>query len=906
MESYIYRIPDLQIVSCRCMIGYMPSPSFHSPIDRKIPLLIIDKKGMLGSLIANKLREQNLIVLVSGKKFDVHSNIIHIPYNKKIPSIPENIYSHMIVFYNGEVEILDMLPALSKKANETHAKLLFVTQLGYSNERLIRFLNHHEFHSMQILFYGDIFDNALTVGNSISRFIEQIRSSKKLSIPEQGLGYIYPIHLDDVIDCIINTAFAKIHHKLLFLFPHVAFTQLSIARIFQKIDPLLKMDFTKNKHTDPDYYIPQSGTYYFAQYDLEEKLRSIKLDSDISPVSRRVRIKKRRTDQKLPLIFVFAFICFLILPLCLSLLAGLVGAITSSYALGLAQKGKLSQAVQYADFSQDSFNTSLALANSVVILDLIGQGSNYQQMESVHLHLAQTEYQILSALDILSGIYNGTSKNPSADFQTALTSLKNSFILIQKFQAEGQLPSQAMNKLQEIGVVSNLFENTSDALPYLLGFNGTRTYLILFQNNMEIRPGGGFIGSYAIAQLKNGSPISFVVSDVYDADGKMKIALAPPFALQRYLGATHWFLRDSNYDVDFERDGASATSLLQDETGQHVDGVIAIDTDFMKSIIGDFGQVYVPGYNMTVTPSNFYQITESQSEDGFFPGSRQKKAFLEALFDALILHMQVAKNIPVVSILQTIGDSVIQKHLLFTFSQPAVEKLFTVNDLSDSLWDDRTNDNNTFPDTLGVIDANLGANKANLYVKRTIEQMATFMQNGDLQEKVTVNYMNTSNSQSSFGGIYKDYVRFLVPGNATLQDVAIDGQIVQITPAITNPVVFTQPGFTPPSQLEIESSQQEGKTLYGLLLIVSQGSSKTVTITYTINHAVDMTQPAFTYDLRLFKQPGAQNDPYSLLVAYPNQFNPVITDSLTNVGGKLAYNSTLSKDEDMILEFSKK
>ncbi len=35
-------------------------------------------------------------------------------------------------------------------------------------------------------------------------------------------------------------------------------------------------------------------------------------------------------------------------------------------------------------------------------------------------------------------------------------------------------------------------------IPELTGFNGERTYLLLFQNNLELRPSGGYIGSFGI------------------------------------------------------------------------------------------------------------------------------------------------------------------------------------------------------------------------------------------------------------------------------------------------------------------------------------------------------------------------------------------------------------------------
>jgi hypothetical protein len=884
----------------------MDLPSFNAQTPPKLPLLIIDKTGILGGYLAAKLRDSHLIVLVSGRDLTVSANIIHIPFKKKIPSIPDNVYSHMFVFYNGEEEIADMLPALARKAGATRAKLFFITHLSYSSKPLFHFLNRQEYHGVETVLYGDIFDNSLTVTNSISRFIAQARKTRSLSVPEQGLGYLYPVHMDDVIDGIVKSAFKSERRTLLFLFPAVSYTQLSIARILQKIDSLMKIDFARSKHMEPDYYIPSHGVYFFPTYNLEARLRTITLTDETVKQTRRIRIRKRRENNHAWAITFISILCFLLVPLFVAVLADSIGELSAMLALRQAQSGNIDSALTFSSFANNAFDTAHYLNGGLLLLKVIGQDDNFAGSVTQNSRIALTETQFFSAVITLKRLYTGKSHSPKTDFLTALTSLKNGFISLQKLRAENDLPPEVLAKLSQVSGLISILENTSDALPALLGFSGKKTYLILFQNNMELRPGGGFIGSYGIAGIDKGTLTSFTVSDVYDADGKLTTPIAPPFALQRYLGISHWFLRDSNYDPDFEKDAAVASQFLTDETGQHVDGVIAIDTDFIRNILGDFGPLYVPDYHIVITPDNFYQITESESENGFFPGSTQKKDFLQEMFATLLIHVQQEKSLPVVSIMKTINDSIAQKHLLFAFPGQSVQKLFTVNGLSDSLWDDRVSQGNTFNDTFGLIDANLGANKANLYVKRVIEQGATVLSNGDIQEKATVSYANTSSPASPFGGEYKDYVRFIVPKNAMLQAVSVDDQVMPTTPAVTDPSVFTQTGFIPPSQLEVEQSQEEGKTFFGFLLLVPMGSSKKVSITYTIARAVDLTQPVFSYDLRLYKQAGTQSDPYVLLFDYPSAFTPVTPGPATDVGGKLIYDSSLSQDMDMTMEFTKK
>src|SRR5664279_4356179 len=102
----------------------------------KLPLLIVDKKGFIGKALARFLREQYLIVLVTSDEVEPHQNVIHIPYRHKVPLIPDNVYSHIFVVYNGEKEILDMLPSFTKKANELKGVIMFITSLIHSSHKL--------------------------------------------------------------------------------------------------------------------------------------------------------------------------------------------------------------------------------------------------------------------------------------------------------------------------------------------------------------------------------------------------------------------------------------------------------------------------------------------------------------------------------------------------------------------------------------------------------------------------------------------------------------------------------------------------------------------------------------------------------------------------------------------------
>src|SRR5579885_216265 len=880
---------------------------------QNLPILIVDKAGRIGGLLAEKLQEQFLVVVVTGKETVNGKNIIHIPYRRRIPLIPDNTYSHMFLVYNGDQTLLEMLPSFVKKANQTNSRVLFITSIFETNEKLFRYLANHTYYHVTKIVYGELFDNSTIDRSTVNVFIQQARAFGKIELPNEGLGKTYPVLVEDVLTAIIGIAFASEQKQRVSLaFPNSGYTALSIARIMQKLHPLLRLDFGSYKARRVPFYWPQDSQTVFPTYDLEAKLRQITLSPGEYPLQSikrvshpaRTRIKK---DVLLP-IFVFLFSFFVLPIIALVLSLGLGGAFLA-WSLQSLTSGKLDEAKQQVGIAQTALGAAYTLNGATSLLSALApsQQANLQQQIENLQEAAGTETDVLQAIQVTQGILSQKSTDPSDDFLEVVALLKKSFIALQKMKAEQTLPAAVLAKLDSMNSVLPLLENTIDTFPDLLGFNGTRTYLVLFQNNMELRPGGGFIGSYAVVKVQNGNMENFKTFDVYDADGKLTQSVTPPFALQRYLGATHWFLRDSNFDPDFVRDAASAMQFYHMETGGSVDGVIAIDTDFLKTMLTVFGPIYLPDYRVQVTADNFYILTEEHAENNFFPGSTQKKDFLSSLFTAMEIKVFNEKSLPVRQLLTAVGTAIKQKHVLFAFPQQASQTVFTVNDLSGSLWDGRQLQQNTFLDYLGVIDANLGANKANYYLKRAIEQDVNIASSGSAAIATTVTYTNTSTATSQFGGDYKNYVRFILPAGAQLQSVNINNQQMQTTPAITDPLLFTSPAFVPPKGLEVEKADEEGKTVYGFLVIVPAGKTIPVSITYTVGTVLNLQVPAFTYDLQLFKQPGTENDPYTLLLSYPGAFAPLNPEKgFTNVGGKLLYNGQVDHDQDFKIEFSKK
>jgi hypothetical protein len=301
--------------------------------------------------------------------------------------------------------------------------------------------------------------------------------------------------------------------------------------------------------------------------------------------------------------------CLVILPFLTPLVLVGIGVGALHISLKEAEGAKFATATQYASIANVSFRSASTIVGSLIFLDILAKEQKEGALQKIHVgeQLSETTLDTLGAAKLLQNIYANKSSDPKNDFFQANATLKNTLLVVQKLQAEDQLPKDIMAKFNEINDITAIIENTIDTYPNLLGFEGKKKYLLLFQNNMELRPGGGFIGSYGLLDVEKGDMTKFQIYDVYDADGKLTDHIEPPYPLRRYLGASHWYLRDSNFAVDFPTSAAQASNFLQLETGERVDGVIAIDTDFLRNMLAVFASVYLPDYKETVTPFSLAQ-----------------------------------------------------------------------------------------------------------------------------------------------------------------------------------------------------------------------------------------------------------------------------------------------------------
>lgn len=410
-------------------------------------------------------------------------------------------------------------------------------------------------------------------------------------------------------------------------------------------------------------------------------------------------------------------------------------------------------------------------------------------------------------------------------------------------------------------------------LPDILGKNQSKTYMVLFENNMELRPTGGFIGSYGLMTFDSGRLSDVAISDVYSADGQLNGHVEPPAPIKEYLGEANWWLRDSNWDPDFPTSAQRAEWFLGKEVGKQVDGVAAIDLAPVKEILKYTGPIFLPDYNLDITSDNLYEKTESEAQDNSFPGSRQKASFLTALSGSLLSEIGKLNSKQKLLLLKSFYSALAERHMQIYLHDDTSE-----NALNDMGWDGSvimpSCSGNCYADMAGLVEANVGVNKANYFIQRTMN-LTVSLGSSEIDRTLTLNLKNNANQGLGPSGEYKDYVRLLVPDDADVVNIeSIAGQ--------------NQESLAP------DITEEKGRKEAGVLIDVLNGQNKTVVFSWKTQ--INSGSPFTAYGMYLRKQAGTAADsltvdikPEGVVTAADPRF------SLTREGDYV-YNTTLAGD----------
>ncbi|MGZ8886269.1 MAG: DUF4012 domain-containing protein, partial [Halobacteriota archaeon] len=144
------------------------------------------------------------------------------------------------------------------------------------------------------------------------------------------------------------------------------------------------------------------------------------------------------------------------------------------------------------------------------------------------------------------------------------------------------------------------------------GFFGDKTYLIILQDNSEIRGTGGLIALVGVATIHNGriTDLRYYYSHTSN-ELQADVYLDGPESFTTFFNADVALLRDSNNQYDFASFAPKVQSDWYTTTGQRVDGVIGLDFTAAEAILNITGPITASGD--VITSRNVFHRLEFYS-----------------------------------------------------------------------------------------------------------------------------------------------------------------------------------------------------------------------------------------------------------------------------------------------------
>jgi hypothetical protein len=320
------------------------------------------------------------------------------------------------------------------------------------------------------------------------------------------------------------------------------------------------------------------------------------------------------------------------------------------------------------------------------------------------------------------------------------------------------MPITATHKKELLGVLDIVTE---------LSRKEKSTFLLLFQNKNELRPGGGYIGSFGILKINQGRVVFVDTHDTNIFDSRVATQVDPPKAMKDWLGIKDLELRDSNWSPDFKINAKQADYFYHLEGGQEkLDGVIALSSKLLPSFLKIVGPVKVQGYPGTYNSENAIEQLEYQVEKGYWDQGIEKgrrKYIMKEMSKSVIKKAQSLSWTEKKKLFNRIEQHLNEKDVLIYFKDKKLQQKIKTLGWSGEIKSVKNSD------FLMMVDANLGARKSDAVMDRSFEYTVDFRQKKPIAE-LAIKYTHKGKVRDFLTEDYRTYLRVLTPSKSWLYD----------------------------------------------------------------------------------------------------------------------------------------
>lgn len=393
---------------------------------------------------------------------------------------------------------------------------------------------------------------------------------------------------------------------------------------------------------------------------------------------------------------------------------------------------------------------------------------------------------------------------------------------------------------QQLGSVVEELDTASDTAglaPAMLGSDKPRHYLLLVQNNAEVRATGGIPGALAVLTAEKGK-ISLSAETSATELGRFNPPVSVDDEQQRiYTDRMGTFMQDVNFTPDFPTAASTALKMWEQKRGERLDGAISIDPVALGYILDATGPVrlkdpqmlaltegklptQLSGKNVvkTLLSDVYAQIKDPKAQDVYFA------AVAKEIFGALSSGKGEAKNL-----LAGLGKGVEEHRVLLWSGDTGEQSILGKYTLSGSI------SGPSVPAAQFGVYFNDGTGaKMDYYVKRTVQlvqQCTTADGYGTIKVRITSTNTAPADAATSLPTYVTGGGAFGVPPGTAQSNVIAYG------PAQAYVETATQDG----KKVPFGAQRHDDRPVGTLSVRLAPGQSSTVEFTFI--KVVQLSQP---------------------------------------------------------------
>lgn len=376
--------------------------------------------------------------------------------------------------------------------------------------------------------------------------------------------------------------------------------------------------------------------------------------------------------------------------------------------------------------------------------------------------------------------------------------------------------------------VASVSEKLSPVLPTMLGSNGSRSYILIAANNVELRANGGLGSHQGVVTVADGQ---MTIGDfggnvgVPDEQG-LPLTADEENLFNKVMGHMDQSCAEALLTPDYPRAASLIAQIREIKYGEHVDGVITVDPVFLQYLLSALGaSVSLPdgsvvdGSNAaTVLMHDVYWDYPKQEADTIF------SAVAGDAFDAVLSGIGNADMMALVSAFQRgCGEGRFNVWMEDPAEEDAIEAIGMAAAIPDA-------DDLASAPQAGVYLNNMGFSKMDWYLDFDVQVGAPATKSdGSREYAVTVNLKNTLTAEEEQR--LPDYVGVhLIKEDGSIEFCGLERYIVYLYAPAGGSISDVQ--VTGDGGMRMNDGTHDGlEVKYGMIDLYDQESC---TVTYTI------------------------------------------------------------------------